>query len=876
MSSGMIQVQHASAFGDFTHSVRMATMQVVTDGCGFQTTGQRAAAPTIPKYLQEAQRLLHQGFKLVRLHDYEKRPIGEGWNTPANFARTIDPQATGYGLPLSLNKLCSIDPDHIEFARRGLAACGWSLEDLMAAGVRTRSTRPNSGGRSTFLTDDRLSWVTFGVKVDGKSVTALELRADSDNLQDCVPGVLYLDKAGMRCTQEYAGGKRLDDADDLPAAFAEWWARLSSDGDYLHEQQRLFADACGAQSVLSLPTKAGATMPYSSPMRGSFNSTVKVETILDRHGYKWDGKTQRYSAPDATGGPGVRLVPGKDGLWRSSHGSDPLRGLFDAWVAYVVLEHAYDVKAAEMAAQGMGITGRASAVAVDSPWPEPVDLWSAPTTARLERGVMPEVIDQYAREVAEVGGFDFGGVVTAATVVCASVIDDRIKIGALPNDPSWQESARLWAILVGGPSSRKTPILQKVCAPLLGLVDDLDAEHGRAMGAYNAAMAEWKAIPKAERGEPPGEPVEVRLMTTDASNEKLGEILADNPRGILLRLNEAGSFIGGAGAYSSTAAGGMKAMNERLELYDGGRNDVDRIGRGHIVVPNWGASIIGGSQPDTLAGIFKRMPNNGFVERFIWSWVQSSEPVDRPTDMAVLERYATVVRRLYRMQPGGGSAMRAGALTPIPEVATYSAQAEEVRRATFKRIRQAVQSLEGSRPRLASHIGKFEGLFSRLVLAIHCIRIAAAGDDPFPTATKIDPTTAHAASDYLWEYVLPGDMAAHSEVIEDGRTEVGDLVEATAARILALGWDSLTPHRCSSGVRQWRYKSSNVVGDALNVLEQAGWIRCSAREPHGRGRRPEWAYQVNPQVHERFNRKARIIAQADSCFQGLLAGKGSK
>jgi hypothetical protein len=96
--------------------------------------------------LHEAKRLLDAGMRLVVLKPYQKRPGGgDGWNKPENFAQFIDPHATGYGLPLQANKLCSIDPDNWPLACTGMAALGFDLEALMDAGVRTRSTRPGSG-----------------------------------------------------------------------------------------------------------------------------------------------------------------------------------------------------------------------------------------------------------------------------------------------------------------------------------------------------------------------------------------------------------------------------------------------------------------------------------------------------------------------------------------------------------------------------------------------------------------------------------------------------------------------------------------------------------------------------------------------------------
>jgi KaiC/GvpD/RAD55 family RecA-like ATPase len=314
----------------------------------------------LPPHLRHAQHLLHYGLKLVRLLPFTKQPEGKDWNHPTNYAKEIDPNATGYGLPLAANNLCSIDPDNVEYARVGLEACGFDLDEIMRAGVRTISTRRGSGGRSTFSVDDRLCWVRFTAPGIG---TVLELRADSPNLQDAVPGVLYRDKEGNDCTQDYATSRRFDDVPELPDAFCEWWARCSTDKAFLHDQQALFfaaiekAFGVAGRPALSLSTGkhgTGSDLPFDAPgVRGPFNRAVRVEEILAHHGYLHDERSGRWSPPSATGAPGVRPIPNKDGLWRSDHGSDPLCGTFDAWIAFVVLEHDGDVESAIEAARAM-------------------------------------------------------------------------------------------------------------------------------------------------------------------------------------------------------------------------------------------------------------------------------------------------------------------------------------------------------------------------------------------------------------------------------------------------------------------------------------------------------------------------------------------
>lgn len=300
----------------------------------------------LESHLLEAQRLLGSGLKLVQLHNNQKRPMGDAWNQAENFITTIDPKATGYGIPLAPNRLCSIDPDNVELAEKGLAALGFDLEDWMNAGVRTCSTRIGSGGRSAYRVVDGLRWLKFSSKETG---TVLELRAESKNLQDCCPGVQYLDKEGNPCSQDYDvfTTHYFDDAPELPKALLDWWMKCSTDVEFLREQQTKFFDALGAHAHLSVSSGEGQ-LAFKSDCRVQFNRETSVESILERHGYT-QGHNGRWAPATATGAPAVREIPNKDGLWHSDHASDPLFGTFDAWTAYVVLDHDGDVDAAEAA-----------------------------------------------------------------------------------------------------------------------------------------------------------------------------------------------------------------------------------------------------------------------------------------------------------------------------------------------------------------------------------------------------------------------------------------------------------------------------------------------------------------------------------------------
>ena len=307
----------------------------------------------------EAEKLQKAGYKLVELKEYSKQPKGIHWNRAFAEEADINPFATGFGLHLSSSGLSSIDPDYFELAKAGFEALarefnlGLTLEELLDLGVRTSSTRPNSGGRSTFESHPDLQWVKFSCSMHG---TMLELRANANNLQDSIPGTEYRDqKTGEIYHQQYSGSKTLTEVSALPPRFLEFWKSISTEPDTRRAAQQAFNKGVAQSLGISeeslgghLDASAGGKLAfYSKAYTQEFNRSHSVKDFLDAHGYNAHG--DRYSAPKASGSPGIRLITDTDDLWHSDHASDPLFGTFDAWTCYVVLEHNSNMQAAEAA-----------------------------------------------------------------------------------------------------------------------------------------------------------------------------------------------------------------------------------------------------------------------------------------------------------------------------------------------------------------------------------------------------------------------------------------------------------------------------------------------------------------------------------------------
>ena len=107
---------------------------------------------------------------------------------------------------------------------------------------------------------------------------------------------------------------------------------------------------------------------------------------------------------------------------------------------------------------------------------------------------------------------------------------------------------------------------------------------------------ELKAQTAASKAE---EPKLRRFKTNDPTVEKLGELLRDNPAGLLYMRDE---LVGLIASWDKQGREGDRQFF--LEAWNGdGTYDTDRIGRGTILIPNLCVTIFGGMQPDKLTGL---------------------------------------------------------------------------------------------------------------------------------------------------------------------------------------------------------------------------------------------------------------------------------
>ena len=458
--------------------------------------------------------------------------------------------------------------------------------------------------------------------------------------------------------------------------------------------------------------------------------------------------------------------------------------------------------------------------------PDPVDLWGKYGPPELPLGLLPSLIEEFALAQSKLTGADASGFAMASLTVCAAAMDDCNKLRVKRHDQNWTEAARLWVGIVGDPSTKKTPIISAASKPLCEIDNELFA-------IYCNERKEWEATDAKDRkGQEP--PKQVRKRIEDATPEAAQQVLEHSPTGLLLLQDELSGFFGSMDKYS----GGKGAMADRslwLRSFNGGEFALNRVGRGAALIPNLSINLLGGIQPGPLRTIANGSHDDGLLQRMIVVVLKpAKQGVDKPVP-DVAGRYRTLIRTLHH---GGGIAF--GGQVPY----TFSDEAQSYR-TEMEGYFHRLMGVEVVNKKLTAHIGKYDGLFARLCLLWHHIE-CAGGNVPGIIPLSI----AERMGAFFKRFILPHAIAFYGTTL--GLSDDHDRLTSMAGHILARNKDMLKLRDVHRGDRNMRKLDSRTARALFEQLEALGW--GSVLPEAKMGTSP--AFQVNPQVHSKFRKRA--------------------
>ena len=355
------------------------------------------------------------------------------------------------------------------------------------------------------------------------------------------------------------------------------------------------------------------------------------------------------------------------------------------------------------------------------------------------------------------------------------------------------------------------------------------ATYQLAKRQYEKDLTAFKAGKLTTIPAEPVEPKKPRLIVNDTTYQALGEILAANPRGVLVHGDELSGLL-----HSLDTAGQEAARGFYLSAWGGsGSYNFDRIGRGSIRLSHYALSVFGGFQPDKIKHYVRMAQsgsaqNDGLLQRFqLLVWPDLSEDfvlVDRSPNAAALAAMNNAMLAL-RAAGQGGQVNRHGS-----RLLHFDANAQVAFNAWYVTNENLLRT-DRLGPAEQSHFGKYRSLIPGLALLFHLLE----GHEGAVCKGCLTGALHYAA--YLKSHAQRIYGAVHgadgtSAYALAGRLQGGELASGFTLR--------------SVYTKRWRELSDKGKAEqAVDQLVELGWLRERLIQTGGR---PTTGYDINPHI----------------------------
>ena len=374
---------------------------------------------------------------------------------------------------------------------------------------------------------------------------------------------------------------------------------------------------------------------------------------------------------------------------------------------------------------------------------QPEPLPSLPAVLPFDYDYLPAVLRSYVKDISERMQCppDFAAV--GVLVMIGAIIGRKVSIRPKQKD-DWTVIPNLWGAVVGNSGVMKSPTLAAALSPIKRLQaaayetfnkekadHDAQAELTRLQQSLNKnearkALKGNKSADVKELLQPretDNAPIPMRYITNNASYEALGELLMENPNGLLVEADEI------IGLLKQLDAGGQEvARSFYLTAADGDKPyTFDRIMRGKgLHIDALCLSIIGGIQPGVLAEYVRQATGggagaDGLLQRFGLMVYPDVSPnwkeVDRHPDRAVREAVNLLAERLDKLNPVDDIGAEDDPYNGVPFL-HFDNEAQvlfsEWRASLEIRLRSGEEH-----PAIVSHLSKYRKLIPSLALINH-------------------------------------------------------------------------------------------------------------------------------------------------------------
>lgn len=514
-----------------------------------------------------------------------------------------------------------------------------------------------------------------------------------------------------------------------------------------------------------------------------------------------------------------------------------------------------------MIAHELGIDGITMRVIAEGDRVEPewLDPKALPAETDPVPTMPPELVPKPLRswlvDVADRASIPLECATISATVVLGSLVGRNLGIRPERND-SWTVVPNLWGLDIARPGDLKSHRSKKGLEPLKPLISRARAEYESKTKEARVRRCVLEANlskAKKKKGEISEEEIrdlfnqideckvpEKRYYTNDSTPEKIGVILSENPRGVLVYCDEVMRLLKG---FNRQGREGEREFY--LEAWNGtGSYTVDRISRGTLHIPGLCLSVLGTAQPGKIRRHINEAINgctgdDGLLQRFqllVWpdslgEWKRVEKHVN---EEAEIEAYR-VFERIDNLDVGALGAFEAD----IPYV-RFDDQAQAIFNEWRDELEKRLRG-ESRYPGFESHLSKYRSLMPSLALLFELIDWTFVSS--VSPSFKVSEKSARLAAAWC-EFLEHHARKLYS--VEINRSKLS--IRALAAKIKAGAIQDTTTLR-EVYRSQWEYlRTPEDVFEGLSELEKLNWIRIVTEESTG-GRRKK-IIRIHPSLRE--------------------------
>ena len=440
------------------------------------------------------------------------------------------------------------------------------------------------------------------------------------------------------------------------------------------------------------------------------------------------------------------------------------------------------------------------------------DPWERFPVPAFPLDTLPPVIRNFVEFKARNIGVDPSAVAMAALAACSGAIDHGFSLKMMENG-DWWANPRLWVLLVGPPSSKKSPAISACLKPLQAREVALWKQHDKAMAAWQQAKE------AGEKSLPPIAPP--RFTAMDITSEKLGDLLSRQDRGILVVQDELAAWIGAMDKYSGGGKGAAADRGFWLVAYNGGPFRVDRIQRGSVAGENLSASILGGIQPGRLAEL-GNLSSDGLLQRFLPVMLAAARMPEDIADDGAVAAYDEAIVQLAGLV-GSRQLMTPDAMRVAKELREY----------LF-----TLENMSGLGDHFSSFVGKLQGVHGSLSMILHL-----AADPSHATYDQVAAETVAAAAKIIRDFIIPNAIALYQMSSDRADWET---TRALCSFILTSPKPRFVTSDFTAGVRSMRGLSVFDAARIVSPLVAGGWLVEDARAI------PTKAWTIVPGLRDQF------------------------